>query len=73
MGVAMFITVNPGRAETDELCVCFYRCPVCGFERIPRLKDNDSYAAMWGDAQTMTARYCPGCQKEIVWVAADAS
>lgn len=51
---------------SDELLITFYSCSLCGFDRVPRMND-DSYSEQFGDSETMTARYCPGCGKTIKW------
>jgi DNA-directed RNA polymerase subunit RPC12/RpoP len=43
---------------TDELLVRFYECSSCGFDRVPRITDDDAW-------QT---NYCPYCGVEIEWV-----
>lgn len=61
------IEIKCGRgAETDELCVEFYECSACGFERVPHQQDNE-YAATYSDAEHVTARFCPGCGARITW------
>ena len=63
----MSVTIEYGGVYcTDEELVEFYNCS-CGFERVPRLQDG-TFAKQYGDPETMTARYCPGCGKEVVWV-----
>lgn len=51
---------------TDEVEVCFYECP-CGFARVPYISldayDNDPL-----DADVLSARFCPGCGKRIIWI-----
>ena len=51
---------------TDELTVEFYHHN-CGFEHVPRLQDND-FARKFGDPETTTATYCPGCGEKITWL-----
>jgi hypothetical protein len=51
---------------TDELCVEFYACPACGFQRVPRVQDQSATPEDC-DAATMTASFCPGCGSPITW------
>lgn len=51
---------------TDELCVEFYRCRLCGFSRIPKQQDSD-YAREHSERGDTTAKFCPGCAIELEW------
>ncbi len=55
------------RHFTDELTNWFYTCPNCLFDHVPCLPD-DAYAREFGDADDITAKFCPGCGLPIEWV-----
>jgi len=51
---------------TDELCTEFYVCPRCDFARIPHFIPHPYHDAP-GDADTVTAKFCPGCGGAVIW------
>lgn len=65
--------IRYGRLEgvTDELCVEFYECFDCRFQRVPKMLRNAGMSLDASDELVMTAKYCPGCGQWIRWVNAE--
>lgn len=59
--------VRDGDWFTDETEVGFYECAACGFARVPHITP-DAYENDPTDTEVLTARFCPGCGKQINWI-----